>query len=189
MRENPRMLKMQLAVLLLVVCGSACAQDQFVAVKCGGDIPKAVIGKRESNQTSNALEEKYKELGLKDLGGSMVTDRLFMASWQICGNEYELLTDTRTGLVRDAIQFPAHSATSPEFVGTCQVGGKAKPGTVVAVLDNSAKYDARDEKLAKTMLKATAAWRVDKIQAKFVKEPTDNLTCPLDGIVTADGGP
>jgi hypothetical protein len=39
------------------------------------------------------------------------------------------------------------------------------------------------------MLKATAAWTIDETKEKFVKHPTQNLTCPLDGINTADGGP
>jgi hypothetical protein len=59
---------------------------------------------------------------------------------------------------------------------------------VVAVLNNGAGYNARDVKLAKTMLQATAAWKIDETKEKFVKQSTENLTCPLSGIVTLDGG-
>ncbi|HXZ28320.1 MAG TPA: hypothetical protein VEG08_10025 [Terriglobales bacterium] len=136
-----------------------------------------------------AVEGRHKELGLKNLGGDEISERLSMESWQICGSEYELLVNTKSGLIRDVLPFPAHSKTSPMFIGRCQAGGTKAPHTIVAVLNNSAGYDARDEKLAQTMLKATAAWGIDEATAKFSRQPTDNLACPLDGIVTADGGP
>jgi hypothetical protein len=39
------------------------------------------------------------------------------------------------------------------------------------------------------MLKAAAAWRIDESKEKFAKQSTENLSCPLGGIVTQDGGP
>ena len=75
------------------------------------------------------------------------------------------------------------------FIGTCQADGKEVPGSMVAVLNNSSGYSARDEKLAKTMLKATAAWKIDETKEKFAKQSAQNLGCPLSGIVTLDGGP
>jgi hypothetical protein len=74
------------------------------------------------------------------------------------------------------------------FIGRCQTAGKKSPGSVVAVLNNSAGYNPKDEKLADKMLKATAAWKIDETKAKFVQQPTDKLECPLGGIVTQDGG-
>ena len=99
---------------------------------------------------------------LKDLGGTEISDRLFLASWQICGSEYELLVNTKDHLIHDVLPFPPHSKTSPMFIGRCQANGKEVPATVFAVLNNSAQYNPRDEKLAKTMLKATAAWKIDE---------------------------
>jgi len=75
------------------------------------------------------------------------------------------------------------------LIGRCQADGKELPETVLAVLNNSAGYNAKDEKLGKTTLKATAAWKIDETKEKFVQRPTENLVCPLAGIVTADGGP
>ena len=75
------------------------------------------------------------------------------------------------------------------FIGRCQADGKGVPGTIVAVLNNSAHYNARDGKLAKTTLKATAARKIDESKEKFTEQSTQNLGCPLDGVVTADGGP
>jgi len=175
--------------LLIIVCGKAWARDQFEGVRCGADIPKSLIGKHDSNERVVVLEERHKDLGLKDLGGIEISDRLFLASWQICGSEYELLVNTKSGLVRDVLPFPPHSATSPQFIGTCQADGREISEAVVAVLNNGTGYNARDAKLAKTMLKATAAWKIDETKEKFAKQSTENLGCPLGGIVTLDGGP
>ena len=189
-RENSRMRAIPVVLFLLIIaCGKLWAVDEFTGIKCGADIPKALVGKRDSNEPVSALEGRYKELGLKNLGGTEISDRLFLASWQICGSEYDLLVNTKTGLIRDALLFPAHSATSPMFIGKCQADGKETPEAVLAVLNNGAGANARDQKLAKTMLKATAAWKIDESKAKFAQRSTENLVCPLVGIVTADGGP
>jgi hypothetical protein len=190
LHENFRMFQIRMILfLLIIVCGNAWAVDEFAGIKCGADIPKSLLGKHDSNEPVAALEKRHQELGLKNLGGSEISDRLFLASWQICGSEYQLLVNTKSGLIRDVLPFPAHSAASPMFIGRCQAGGKESPGTVLAVLNNSAGYNARDQKLTKTMLKATAAWKIDETKEKFVQHSTDNLGCPLDGVVTQDGGP
>jgi hypothetical protein len=189
MRLHPGRLRIGSILLLLVVCGNAWALDEFEGVKCGADIPKSLVGKHESNEPAAVLEKRHKDLSLKDLGGTEISDRLFLASWRICGSEYELLVNVKTGQVRDVLPFPPHSVTSPMFIGRCQAGGKEAPGTVVAVLNNSARYNARDGKLANTILNATSAWTIDETAEKFAKRSTENLGCPLDGIVTQDGGP
>src|SRR5262249_46866495 len=189
LRENPGTFKIRVILfLLIIVCGKAWAADEFAGIKCGADIPKSLVGKRSSNERSVVLEGRHKDLGLKDLGGTEISDRLFLTSWKICGSEYELLVNTKTGLIRDVLLFPPHSATSPMFIGPCQAAGKKVPG-VLAVLNNSAGYNARDRKLATTMIKATAAWSVDETKEKFAKQATENLACPLGGVVTLDGGP
>jgi hypothetical protein len=190
LRENPGRFKSRIILLVLViVCGKAWALDEFAAIKCGSDIPKSLVGQRDSNERVAVLEERHQDLGLKNLGGTDISDRLFLASWQICGSEYELLVNTKSGLIRDVLPFPKHSAASPMFIGRCQMDGKEVPVTVVAVLNNSAGNNAKDEKLAKNLLKATAAWKIDETKGKFAKQPTEKLGCPLNGIVTQDGGP
>ena len=190
LRENPRTFAIPMIFFLfVVVCGKAWALDEFQGIQCGTDIPKSLIGKRASQGPTAALEERHKDLQLKDLGGTEISDRLFLASWQICGSEYELLVNTKTQVIRDVLAFPPHSKASPMYIGKCKAGEKEIPETMVAVLDNSAGYDARDKKLAGNMLKATAAWKIDETKAKFTPQPADNLQCPLSGIVTADGGP
>jgi hypothetical protein len=189
-RENSEMLKIPVILfLLMIVCGKVWALDEFQGIKCGADIPKSLVGKHDSNERVVRIEERHKDLGLKNLGGTEISDRLFLASWQICGSEYELLVNTKNGLIRDVLPFPHHPKTSPMFIGRCQTGGKEIPAPVVAVLDNSAGHDARDSKMAQAMLKATAAWKIDETTEKFAKQSTENLACPIDGIITSDGGP
>jgi hypothetical protein len=189
LRENSARFTIRVVLFLLVIlCGNVWALDEFAGIKCGADIPKSLVGKHDSNDPVAAIEARHKDLGLKNLGGSEMSDSLFLASWQICGNEYELLVNTKSGLIRDVLPFLAHSAKAPMFIGACTADGKEVP-EVVAVLDNGAGYNARDEKLAKTMLKATAAWKIDETKEKFAKRTTENLRCPLSGIVTQDGGP
>jgi len=188
-REFP-MLKIQVLLLVaLLVCCKAYALDEFDGVKCGSDIPKALVGKRASNGRVVVIEGRHKELGLKDLGGIEISDQLFLVSWLICGNEFELLLDTKSSLIRDVLLFPAHSASSPEFIGDCQINGNAIPEAVIAVLNNSAGYNAREGQHSKTLLQATAAWKVDEPKERFVLLSTAGLACPMEQIVTLDGGP
>lgn len=190
MCENPPMRRIRLSLfVLMIVCGNAWALDPFEGTQCGADIPRALAGKHDSNEPVAALEGRHKNLGLKDLGATEISDRLVLVSWQICGSEYELLVNTKTQMIRDVLPFPAHSKTSPQFVGRCQVDGTPIRESVVAVLNNSAGYDARDQKQAKTMLNATAAWKIDETREKFAMQPMQDLACPLVGIATVDGGP
>jgi hypothetical protein len=189
-RKNPGRFKIPALLLLLLFVGSkGWAADAFQGLKCGADIPRSLIGKRSPNERVSVLQERHKELGLRDLGGSEISDDLFLESWRICGNEYELLLNTKTDLIRDVLLFPVHSSSSPQYIGGCRVDGKPIPQTMLAVLNNSAGYNARDSKLANTLLKATAAWTIDTRKEKFVQYPTEKLECPLGGIITLDGGP
>jgi hypothetical protein len=174
--------------LFVIVCGNAWARDEFDGIKCGADIPKSLIGKRSQNEPVVMLETRHKDLGLKDLGAEEISDRLFLVSWLICGSRYEVLVNTKSNVVRDVLPIPPHSAISPEFIGPCQLDGKGIPEEVVAVLDNSAGYNAQDAKLAETMLKASAAWKIDETEERFVKQSTENLGCPLGYVVTLDRG-
>jgi hypothetical protein len=57
----------------------------------------------------SCLEERHKDLELKDVGASEISDRLNVISWRICGEEYVLLEDK--DVVRDVLKFPKHSKT------------------------------------------------------------------------------
>jgi hypothetical protein len=187
MSKNPGPFKLLVILLLVMVCGNVRAMDAFQGLKCGADIPRFLIGKRNSSERVVVLEQRHADLGLKGLGGTYIShdDRLFLFSWQICGSEYELLLNLNNGLIRDVLRFPPHSANSPMFIGTCQADGRQAPEVLVAVLNNSAGHNAK----AKIMLKATVAWRIDETKEKFAKQPAENLECPSDRIITLDGGP
>ena len=130
-----------------------------------------------SNEKIAVIEERHKELGLKDLGGTEISDGLFLISWRICGEEYALLEEK--DVVQDALRFPKHSKDTPQFIGSCQLNGHDLPGTAIGVLKN-------EDGVA--ILPAVVAWRIDDKQVKFVELQTEGLRCSRDGIITADGG-
>jgi hypothetical protein len=168
-----------LSLTVLLLCTTAFrAQDGFNDVRCGADIPKALIGHRTTNEKVVAIENRHKDLKLKDLWSEEISDRFSLLSWMICDGEYVLLEDKRS-VVRDVLKFPEHSKLSPQFMGACEVNGKSMTGTVVAILNNEQGVEK---------LSAKAAWKIDEKTAKFVMLPTDGLRCPRDGITTADGG-
>jgi hypothetical protein len=165
-------------VLALCCSRSVCdAADGFDSVRCGSDVRNALIGRTMSNDKIVVLEERHKDLELKDLGASEVSDRLTVISWRICGEEYVLLEDK--DLVRDVLKFPTHSKASPQFIGSCQLNGHDLPGTAIGVLRNEPGVE---------ILPAVAAWKIDDKQVKFVQLQTEGLRCSRDGIITADGG-
>jgi hypothetical protein len=170
-----------LPLMFLLFCtGASGPQDGFSGIKCGADVPKALIGRVMRNERVVVIENRHKDLGLKDLGGTDISDKphIFASSWRICGDEYMLLEDGRS-VVRDVLKVPEHSKASPEFIGECQTNATKMPGAIVAILNNEP---------GKATLSAKAAWKIDEKSARFIKIATDGLGCPRSGIITADGG-
>ena len=164
-------------IVLLFCWSSICAADGFDSVRCGSDVGKALVGRTMPNEKVVAIEERHKDLGLKDLGGTEISDRLFLISWRLCGEEYALLEEK--DVVRDVLKFPKHSKDSPQFIGSCQLNGHDVPGTAIGVLKNEDGVE---------MLPAVMAWKIDDKQKKFVTLQIEGLRCSRDGIITADGG-
>lgn len=164
-----------LAAIHLIFVPAAFA-DEFEGVKCGTDIPKALIGKRSWNGPAVELEKKYSALGLKNLGGDEISDGLSSVNLLVCGAEYIELIDRR-GMVRDALPLPPHSKASPAFSGMCRLNGKDRPDVIVAVLDGTATAD---------LLPVKTAWKIDVKQARFVPISSEGLLCPRSGIGSAD---
>jgi hypothetical protein len=169
------------AIFMLVLplfCGtSICDADGFDSVHCGSDVRKALLGRTMQNERTVVIEERHKDIELKDLGGTEISDRLFLTSWRICGEEYVLLEDH--DVVRDVLKFPKHSKDSPQFSGSCQLNGHNVPGAAIGVLKNEAGVE---------MLPAAIAWKIDEKQMKFVELQTEGLRCSRDGIITSAGG-
>jgi len=167
-----------LSAAVWFACGQAAVADEFRNVKCGADIPKAMIGQRSSNDKVVRIEARYRALGLKHLGADETSDHLSSINWLICGAEYITLVD-RKGLVHDAIAFPPHSRKSPAFSSTCKLNGKDLPDIFVGVLNAEVAGD---------QLPALAVWKIDLKGARFVKAPVEGLRCPRSSIFTVDGG-
>ena len=160
-------------IVALMGCSHAYARDGFEKVRCNGDIAKALVGQRGSNEPVVATEGRHKDLALKDLGVSEY-GTFSAIGWLICGKEFIVLEDSRTNVIHDALQIPPHCKTNPESEGLCKLKGKDLPETVVAIL--------RDQ-TGQQELPADAAWKIDEKAVKFVKLPTDDLLCSRDGIL------
>ena len=174
---------MKLGILLLVtgllVTNAFGGSDGFSGIQCGSDIPKALTGKRMSNERVADLEKRHADLGLKDLGGDEISERLSATSWLICGSEFMLLEDEL--FVRDVLKVPSHSRTSPLFIGSCEQNGKESKDILVAILDNEKETDA-------SALTAKLAWKIDQKKMKFVRVPVEGIRCPRSGVNTSDSG-
>ena len=163
------------AALLIATAQGAWAKDAFDAVKCDGDVAKALVGGKIGDEPVAAIEKRHTALGLKDEGGDEISDSVFYQSWTICGGSYHLLE--KGGVVRDAVRAD-HSKAAPSFLGTCKAGGVETKDQVLAVLEAG---DADS-------LPAKSAWRIDESKVKFVAMETKELTCPRSGVATTDGG-
>ena len=64
-------------VLALFCMRSNCDADGFDSVHCGSEVRKALLDRTMSNEKIVAIEERHKDLGLKDLAGTEISDRLF----------------------------------------------------------------------------------------------------------------
>ena len=176
-------------VATLAFATAAQAHDAFDAVHCGGDIPKALIGKIMPGGTVVSTEAAHKAIGLVDIGGQEVNDHLSDVSWRMCGANYNILVDDKS-VMRDVLLFPAHSRAMPAFSGICKRNGKDMADAVDAVLDNRKGFDPNPDSHTSSgaPLPAMAAWRIDEKSAKFISVPAAGLMCPREGIFTMDGG-
>jgi len=177
----------------LLFAGQAQARDVFDAIHCGADIPRLLTGKVMSSPSEPVVqtEGRHKAIGLVDEGGSIVNDHLNEISWRICGHSYQMLVDDKD-VMRDVILFPDHARAMPAFSGICRIAGKDMAFAVDAVLDNHKGFDSNPEHHYaaddKTLLPATAAWRIDEKNAKYISVPVKGMMCPRSGLYTLDGG-
>jgi hypothetical protein len=178
------MLRLHSVILLLTsLCffhSAFAGSDGFSDIRCdAGDVAKALVGKKMSNERIVVLEKRHEDLGLKDLGADEISERLTCISWLICGSEYMLLEDNST--VRDVLKIPAHSKESPLFLGSCEINGKETKTIVVAILNTETESGA-------ATLPAKTAWKIDEKTTKFVSLPTEGLRCARSGIISLDSG-
>jgi len=166
-------MKTLVSLALFVLLGGtlAHARDGFENVRCDGDIPKALIGQRAVNEPVVKIEARHKDLKLQDLGASDYGS-FSSITWLICGQDFMMLQENRSGLIRDVLPIPPHSKSSPAFEGLCKLNGKPMKESTLAILRE--KEGAQD-------LPAAIAWKIDEKAIKFVKISADGLLCPRDG--------
>jgi hypothetical protein len=149
-----------LIIGVLFLSGKACyASDGFDKVKCGADIPKALIGQLMPNESVVVLERKHKALGLKDLGADIISEKLNTIYWMICGKRFIVLQDGN--FVRDVMQISTIPDDASEYTGKCKSNDTELPEIVFAILEN---------KIVKS------AWEINRKKG-FVKLPTNGLQC------------
>ena len=165
-----------ITLIAALLFSSPAHADEFSMLRCGTDIAKTLIGQRTSQGRVGKIENAHKDLGLKDLGGTEISDTLFAGSWKICGQEYLLLEDDS---IRDVLTFPSHSKEKPGFIGTCKINGKDYPEGIVAILIREKDADK---------FSASIAWKIDEKAKRFVKISTEGLRCPSLYVFTEDGG-
>ena len=73
--EAKRNVVIVIVALSLFCSSSACDADGFDSVRCGSDVRKALLGRKMSSEAIALLEERHKDLALKDLGASEISDR------------------------------------------------------------------------------------------------------------------
>jgi hypothetical protein len=154
------------------------ASDPFSKVVCGADIVNALIGQKISNERVVVTENRHRDLALKNLGGDIVSNRLFASSWMICGSEFMLLSEGST--IRDVLKVPRHSKIQPLAMGQCDLNNH-KVDVYFSILD-------RDDGKNLATLPAKFAWRVDEKAMKFVQLETSGMRCYRSDAITLDGG-
>lgn len=162
--------------LFILSIGAAWAGDEFSAVRCGADVPKALIGKSVRAGSVQAIEGRHKDIGLEHRGADKISKHLYMNEWRICGREYYLLIDGRY-IIRDVLLFPDHDKDSPGFTGFCTVNDKERPEIIYAVL---AKEVGMNTYPAKT------AWVIDEKRRKFEAISVEGMRCPREHIFPGD---
>jgi hypothetical protein len=177
-----------LLAFLLLICGKASAEDGFEAVRCGGDVPAALIGRHSPNERVVVTEARHRDLALKDLGADIITDEINMIDWSICGAEYYVLLDQHD-IIRDVLAFPNHSRVAPASWGPCQRNGRQMDEAIYAVLDNKGGDDKTYDQNDKTLLPALFAWKIDAKRVKFVKLDVGGMRCPLSAVDPVDRVP
>jgi hypothetical protein len=187
--ENPMKLNVMLLAFAVLISGQASGRDEFESVRCGGDIPRSLIGKHSPNELVDVTEARHRDLALENVGGDIITDEISMIDRSICGAEYYLLVD-QDDIIRDVLPFPNHSRAAPATASReCQRDGLKMKEMVYAVLDNKAGYNIKmfDYK-NKTPLAVLWAWEVDEKKIKFVKLVGD-MACPVSDVDVRDRVP
>ena len=171
-----------LLAFIFLASGPVAHADAFQKVKCGSDIPKALIGQHASNDRVAVLEQKSRALGLKDLGADEISDRLSSVNWQICGAEFILL------IGRSKFSVPRCAAVAGAFQALTGLRGHLPgqgPGS--SPMSSSPSWMARPRQ---EYFPVQAAWKIDQQQAEVRQGLHRRPGLPAKRNATSvDGGP
>ena len=147
--------------------------DEFSDIKCGQDVPKAVIGKTSASGPVKKIEEAHKDIGLKDLGGDGVAeDPYYLIWWEICGKKYVFITShaDKKNVISDVLEIPPSLSELKESLpgSTCFIKGKKVDGYYLAFLEKESKGDK---------LPAKKVWMINQKTFKFKSVSAKNYVC------------
>lgn len=136
----------------------------FDGLSCTSNIEQELAGRTMPNETVAVLESRYKALGLKDVGGDEISDKLSLTTWRICGDQYLLLQ--QGDRVKSVLKIPEQYRSSGDVFPCVPVGGK-DGGYIIAVPGARGKSNRR----------SVAAWRLDEKALKFNPVQPGVLEC------------
>lgn len=65
--------------LFIFSIGVARAGDEFSAVRCGADVPKALIGKSVKAGKVKVVEDRHKDIGLEHMGADKISSNIYLS--------------------------------------------------------------------------------------------------------------
>jgi hypothetical protein len=152
---------------LIISLASIVAADEFTGLKCGDNIAQKLIGRKSKNERVVVIEERHKDLGLKDLGASMGDDEsISYITWQICDSRYAFIM--KDGRIKDVYKFPATDSGNLEFMGPCKVGVETTPEYYVGILQGSG---------SDSLLTPIALSKISEQTLKFEPESPNKFKC------------
>ncbi len=164
MRKKARL---QSILLLLSFSLETAAKISFDGITCQSDVRKELLGRHMLNEKVMVTERKYKDIGLKGLGGfGLQEDPYFVIWWEVCGREYVLL-ETQN-IVRDVLASPLTDSAYSFQIATCTSDDKELEEVVITY---SVKPTPRG------IYRPEFAWGINEKTLKFFKITKGEVVC------------
>jgi len=161
--------RLYLFLLPLLISFNVLSEEKsFDGITCQSNISVALIGRAMPNERVMVIEERYKNIGLEDLGAFGMEpqgDPWTLISWLICGREYALLE--KNHIVKDVLESPFVGSYRSQIV-SCSVNGSKIPETAVVFIN---------PEVTKWPMTAKNAWLIDDNAVKFVSIVGNEIIC------------
>jgi hypothetical protein len=172
------MLRRLLVILSIAtsIPAPAWASSAFSDLRCGADIPKALIGKKlEPSKPTSKTEEENKSIDLKFLSGDGADGEAYsLGYWRICGKEYVLLSSAKApAVIQAVIEFPERSTDETDVMaGECSYNGNFRVIGIATALAKDAGYKEGGDSVL-----VTKAWEISLSKMKFQPVPGARVHC------------